>query len=262
MEQSRSSTRQNTRRQSTLRPDGRSDICMSVLSEHPCLTTDSFQDLFARIGTVSDAKLTYDRAGRSEGIAFVTYDRIADAREAIREFDGANAKGQPIRLTLLPLPPRASAPARRDNPFDRVTNPRSLFDRIEAPAARERRRTDSPLSEGDEYGRNGSRRAPRNDRRSNVSRPAPENIDRYVPGQRASRDNSRRGGRRPGERREKKPDAAPRSAGRPKKTAEELDAEMEDYWGAQSNAPGENAPQATAAPAATTEAVDDIDMIE
>lgn len=38
--------------------------------------------------------LVYDRAGRSEGIAYVTYDSASDAKRAIREFDGANAKGK------------------------------------------------------------------------------------------------------------------------------------------------------------------------
>ena len=38
--------------------------------------------------------LRYDRAGRSEGTAYVTYQRQADAEEAIRQFDGANANGQ------------------------------------------------------------------------------------------------------------------------------------------------------------------------
>ena len=72
--------------------------------------------------------LRYDRAGRSDGNAFVTYAKVADARTAIREFDGANAKGQPIRLTLLPLGPgagRARLPGRRDNLVDRVENPRT-----------------------------------------------------------------------------------------------------------------------------------------
>jgi hypothetical protein len=49
--------------------------------------------------------LRYDRAGRSDGTAFVTYEFLSDARLAIREFDGANAKGQPIRLTSCPPPP-------------------------------------------------------------------------------------------------------------------------------------------------------------
>lgn len=38
--------------------------------------------------------LLYDRAGRSEGIAFVTYESAQDAKRAIREFDGANANGK------------------------------------------------------------------------------------------------------------------------------------------------------------------------
>lgn len=52
-----------------------------------------FQDLFERIGPVTDLQLTYDRAGRSDGVAFVTYQSAQDAKRAIREFDGANAKG-------------------------------------------------------------------------------------------------------------------------------------------------------------------------
>lgn len=178
-------------------------------------------------------KIKYDRAGRSDGSAFVNYRRISDANEAIREFDGANAKGQPIRLTLM----TQSRP--RDNPFDRVENPRSLFDRIEAP--RDRRRSESPVEDDDEnrYRRGARRGGPGGgrDRRSDMTRPTPENIDRYTPGQTGSgpRSDSRRGGRRPGERRERRPrndDGGQKtSGGRPRKTQEELDAEMEDYWG-------------------------------
>jgi THO complex subunit 4 len=43
---------------------------------------------------VAKLALTYDRAGRSEGIAYVTYSSSQDAKRAIREFDGANAKGK------------------------------------------------------------------------------------------------------------------------------------------------------------------------
>lgn len=42
--------------------------------------------------------LRYDRAGRSEGVAYVTYDRKEDAEEAIKQFDGANANGMFIVL--------------------------------------------------------------------------------------------------------------------------------------------------------------------
>lgn len=52
------------------------------------------QDLFNRIGAVEKLVLTYDRAGRSNGIAYVTYERAQDAKKAIREYDGANANGE------------------------------------------------------------------------------------------------------------------------------------------------------------------------
>ncbi len=211
----------------------------------------------------------------------MTYEHVADAKSAIREFDGANAKGQPIRLQLIPLP-------RRENPFDRVENPRSLFDRIEAPVGRDRdrRRSESPRSDVDEDRDRGYRRgtrrppavAPRDrdiarDRRSDVTKPPPENIDRYVPGQGGprggSRSSSHRGGavgRRPGERRERtarKDDAGhPLVGGRPRKTQEELDAEMEDYWGSTAGNGTVDTKADAAAAAGMQRAEDDIDMIE
>jgi THO complex subunit 4 len=54
--------------------------------------------LFNRIGPVLKTSLTYDRAGRSEGIAYVTYESALDAKQAIREFDGANAKGEQVLI--------------------------------------------------------------------------------------------------------------------------------------------------------------------
>lgn len=51
------------------------------------------QGLFEKIGPVLKIDLVYDRAGRSEGTAFVIYDHREDALAAIREFNGANAKG-------------------------------------------------------------------------------------------------------------------------------------------------------------------------
>jgi len=153
----------------------------------------------------------------------VTYESAQDAKRAIREFDGANAKGQPIHLISIPAGPSGG---RSRNPFDSAVVPRSLADRITvAPSARSR--SLSPV------------------RHSDVTGPAPPNVDRYIPGQRRSRSRSplprRRDGRRPGARRERAGDkglgpggrgGAERVArdGRPKKTQEELDAEMEDYW--------------------------------
>lgn len=84
----------------------------------------------------------------------------------------------------------------------------------------------------------------------------------------------RRDGRPPGARRERGDrsergergrEAGGRSARRPKKTQEELDAEMEDYWGSgakESSADNSNKPSAGAVPAASADATGDIEMAE
>jgi len=218
---------------------------LRVENLHYDLTKDDLEDLFEQIGPVEDLHLTYDRAGRSDGVAFVTYQSAKDAKAAIREFDGANAKGQPIRLVLLPSGPSGPRGGSRRNPFDSAQAPaRSLADRITLPRG-SRSRSDSPI------------------RHSDVRGPAPSNVDRYVPGQH-TRSRSpmprRRDGRRPGARREGRERGGGRGGertardGRPKKTQEELDAEMEDYWGAK-----EIGNEGAAAPAP---AQDDVDMIE
>jgi THO complex subunit 4 len=67
--------------------------------------------LFSKIGPVQSLRLKYDKLGRSDGVAFVTYSSIDDANEAIRKYNGANAAGtkhkkaaanigQPITVTL------------------------------------------------------------------------------------------------------------------------------------------------------------------
>jgi THO complex subunit 4 len=184
-------------------------------------STDSLKELFTRIGPIASVSIVYDRQDRSTGMAYVVYSDVRDARTAIQEFDGANANGQPIKLSLVPNGP--SRPSR--NPFDTAERPaRSLFDRVDDS---ERRR------------RAGGSDDERPSRRSNVARPAPDHIDRYVPGQgggdrrRSPRRNTDRGGRRPGQRRPKEPKDVEGHAivgGRPRKTAEELDAEMDSYF--------------------------------
>ncbi|KAG6041002.1 hypothetical protein E4U41_006331 [Claviceps citrina] len=204
-------------------------------------TSVAINELFARIGSVSKLNLRYDRAGRSEGTAYVTYERKEDAEEAIRQFDGANANGQPIRLKLLPS----------RNPFDTAVMPgRPLSERISNPSGRERSTSPRRRLDDEDAARRG--------------------IDRYIPGKRSRspmprRRGGREEGRRPGARREANAQESnrggPRSNPRTKKTQEELDAEMADYFGSGSNdtAAAVQAPPNDVAPAA---AVDDIDMIE
>ncbi|KAI9904701.1 hypothetical protein N3K66_001230 [Trichothecium roseum] len=222
-----------------------------IANIHYDLTEEDLDELFTRIGPITKLALRYDRAGRSEGVAFVTYESDRDAREAIKQFDGANANGQPIRLTL-------AGPAR--NPFDSAVMPgRPLSERISAPG--DKARSHSP-----------ERRYTRDDA-------ARKGIDRYIPGgDTGSRSPPRRRGegrggrgRRPGARREGNDREGgrgePRGNPRSKKTQEELDAEMADYFGG--NGQESTAPEAAAQPAsnvAATEAtaaqVADIDMIE
>ncbi|EHA21230.1 hypothetical protein ASPNIDRAFT_125514, partial [Aspergillus niger ATCC 1015] len=230
-------------------------------------------DLFTRIGPISNVSLVYDRAGRSEGVAFVTYTHIGDARTAIREFDGANAKGQPIRLTLI-----STGAGRRDrNPFDNVERSKgSLFDRVERPRDRDARSLSPGSRSGSPDGGARRRRGRRGGggggyRRSDVSKPAPEHIDRYIPGQRSpTRNRGATNGRRQGGGGENKGDSRRMVNGRPRKTQEELDQEMDDYWGGSGNAGAGAAdkevvpdePQQIAPASAAAAGDDDIDMIE
>lgn len=174
------------------------------------------------------------------------------------DFDGANAYGQPIRVTLLP--PQASG----RNPFDAAEKPsRSLFDRIDG--REQGRRPRGRRSESPERVRGG----------------AGQDIDRYVPAGRRDRERSpiqrrgtpREGGRRPGQRNERGGGAAgrrgdgerPSGGRRPKKTAEELDAEMNDYWGKGAGAEGgetDNKPATNAAAPAPAPGGEIDDMIE
>lgn len=230
-----------------------------------------------RIGPVAQVRMLYDRMDRSTGTAFVTYEDSRDARDAMREYDGANANGQPIKLTLVPTAP-APAPAAKRSLFDRIDPaPRSLFDRID----------NGPASRADSREDTRRRRRNRSDspRRTNVDKPAPENVDRYVPGGRARdsrspvrrRGTPREGGRRPGQRREDSGRGGRRGGrtdddghrivgGRPRKTAEELDAEMADYFNKGEEAPKSNgmapATQNGFAHTAGVSGDDDIDMIE
>ncbi|KAF5026259.1 hypothetical protein F66182_1649 [Fusarium sp. NRRL 66182] len=221
---------------------------------HYDLTEEDLDELFKRIGPVSRLQLRYDRAGRSEGTAYVTYELKEDAQEAIKQFDGANANGQPIRLTLLP-----SGPTR--NPFDTAVMPgRPLAERISTPGDRARSHSPHRRYDSDDAARRG--------------------IDRYVPGQGSRRSPMPRqrgqGGRRPGARREGRGGGRDQEGGgrggrsnpRAKKTQEELDAEMADYFGGDGAQAAEPINQSDAAPAqapAPTQGqtlTDDIDMIE
>lgn len=116
------------------------------------------------------------------------------------------------------------------NPFDTVERPsRSLFERIDDPRFGRGSRTRGGRSRS---------RSPGKPRPSDVSKPAPDGVDRYVPSpvgrsRIASRSPRRRtdvGGRGRGGR-ERRGRRNENSGARPRKTQDELDKEMDDYWG-------------------------------
>lgn len=180
---------------------------------------------------------------------------LRDASDAVRDFDGANANGQPIRVSMVASAPSAPS-AKTRNPFDTTERPsRSLFDRVE-----NRSRSESPQSRPRRGGRGGR----------------DDNIDHYVsgerigsqrrsplPGRRGGGNDGRRGSRRPGERLHRPQtggDGHKIVQGRPRKTQEELDAEMEDYFGG--GGKGETTSGSHPAPAEVAPAGGDVDMIE
>lgn len=154
------------------------------------------------------------------------------------------------------------------NPFDTAVMPsKPLAERISAPGGRDR-----SLSPRRKIGEEDAAR---------------KGIDRYIPGGDKSRSRSpmprRRGGgagRRPGARRDGtgsgdggrggrggRGERGERNNGRTKKTQDELDAEMEDYFGGNGTPAAAVAAQPAEASAGPTETAapvhtDDIDMIE
>ncbi|KAI1826417.1 RNA-binding domain-containing protein [Xylaria intraflava] len=228
---SRSRARDSHRRRSPELSHDRHGTKIKVENLHYDLSEADLEELFNRIGPVKKLELIYDRAGRSEGVSYVTYESRDNALDAIREFNGANAKGQPIHLTLI-----SSAPRR--NPFDTAQMPsRPLAERITRPQSPS---TDDMAA--DNYAAKGGLR-------SGSPRP---------------RRRGRRAGARRGENPSDKPGRALGRDGRPRKTQEELDAEMADYFdgGAESVAAAAAVKNGTDESQAAAQATEDVDMIE
>ncbi|KAL2270119.1 hypothetical protein VTJ83DRAFT_2303 [Remersonia thermophila] len=250
-------------------PDAPSDVRgtkLRVDNLHYELTQDDLEGLFSRIGPIVSLELKYDRAGRSEGTAFVTYESHHDAKRAVAEYDGANAAGQPIRLTLLPSGPVGGGrhAASSSRPLaERITVPgqqKGGRSRSLSPGRRARDPDEEAARRGvDRYRPRGGRGGTNDGRLSRSRSPPP------------ARGGDRRrgdGARRPGGRREAggaRGGRGEKGAARPKKTQEELDAEMEDYFaGLNGGAAASSADAAAPAPQQQQPqgGDEDVDMIE
>ncbi|GAA6018405.1 hypothetical protein JCM8202_001366 [Rhodotorula sphaerocarpa] len=84
---------------------GRSDATdaaspkLMITNLHYEVSERELEVLFVQIGPIAAGpKIKFDRSGRSEGVAWVTYTSEKDAAAAKEAFDGAFAKGEPIKV--------------------------------------------------------------------------------------------------------------------------------------------------------------------
>lgn len=65
------------------------------------VSEENLQELFEGVGAVKKASIKYDRSGRSEGEAEVTFARRADAQTALRKYQGTLVDGKAVRLAIV-----------------------------------------------------------------------------------------------------------------------------------------------------------------
>ncbi|KAJ7064731.1 hypothetical protein C8F01DRAFT_1127957 [Mycena amicta] len=76
-----------------------------VSNLHYEITPKDLIAIFGQIGTlVGEPRIRYDRSGRSSGTAFVSFETVAEATRAKRQYDGILAKGQPMTIGFDALP--------------------------------------------------------------------------------------------------------------------------------------------------------------
>ncbi|EKM58049.1 uncharacterized protein PHACADRAFT_206888 [Phanerochaete carnosa HHB-10118-sp] len=101
-----------------------------VSNLHYEVTPKDLTQVFGIIGTlVREPLIRYDRSGRSTGIAIISYETAAEAKQALAQYNGKLCKGQPMSIEFDSGPPprarRASAPSL----INRIQKP-NLLDRL------------------------------------------------------------------------------------------------------------------------------------
>ncbi|KAJ1569998.1 hypothetical protein HK096_006663 [Nowakowskiella sp. JEL0078] len=66
------------------------------------VTEEDIRNLFNAVGEVEKVKIQFDNAGRSEGIAFVTFVHPQEAADALEQYQKVLLDDMPMQLTLLP----------------------------------------------------------------------------------------------------------------------------------------------------------------
>lgn len=75
--------------------------------------------------------IQYDRSGRSTGTAIVIYGNVQDAEAAKEEYDGANAKGQPITISYAQMRPLRGLAASNGRGGGDDSGPQNLRSRVD-----------------------------------------------------------------------------------------------------------------------------------
>ena len=60
---------------------------------------DDLRDCFGKFGPLADARIVMDRdSGRPKGFAFITFENPADADAALKDLNGQDLLGRPMRV--------------------------------------------------------------------------------------------------------------------------------------------------------------------
>jgi len=74
---------------------------ISISNLLPSVDEGDLKEIFGTMGTIIRAVVHYDRAGRSQGTAEVTFGRSQDAEQAVKEYDAAEVDGRPMYLKMI-----------------------------------------------------------------------------------------------------------------------------------------------------------------
>ncbi|KAI9199250.1 uncharacterized protein BJ171DRAFT_519301 [Polychytrium aggregatum] len=76
---------------------------LQISNLHWNVSEKDLLELFGSIGPLKSARIKFDNSGRSDGVAFVEYESVRDATNAISTFDGRSLDEMPMKVAYAPL---------------------------------------------------------------------------------------------------------------------------------------------------------------
>ncbi|KAF8307157.1 hypothetical protein DL93DRAFT_148283 [Clavulina sp. PMI_390] len=84
---------------------------VAISNLHYEVMPSDLKTIFEAIGTLArEPVIKYDRSGRSLGVGFVQFAKLADAKVAIQRLDGVSAKGKPMNIAFDQKRPAKGGP--------------------------------------------------------------------------------------------------------------------------------------------------------